>query len=90
MSSLPKPYYTPDEYLERERLADYKGEYFAGEIFAMAGASRTHSLISSNVSAALTVQLRGRPCEVYANDMQVQAAQFHLSIPSEMFLSIRM
>ena len=73
MSSLPKPYFTPEEYLERERLADYKSEYFAGEIFAMAGASRTHNLISNNVSASLTTQLRDRPCEVYANDMRVQA-----------------
>jgi len=75
MSSLPKPYYTPEEYLERERLADYKSEYFAGEIFAIAGASRTHNLISGNVSASLTAQLRDRPCEVYANDMRVQADQ---------------
>lgn len=73
MFSLPKPYYTPEQYLERERLADYKSEYFAGEIFAMAGASRTHNLISGNVSASLTTQLRDRPCEVYANDMRVQA-----------------
>jgi Uma2 family endonuclease len=75
MSSLPKPYYTPEQYLDRERQADYKSEYFAGEIFAMAGASRTHNLISGNVSASLTAQLRDRPCEVYANDMRVQADQ---------------
>ena len=75
MSSLPKPYFTPEEYLERERLADYKSEYFAGEIFAMARATRTHNLISNNVSASLTTQLRDRPCEVYANDMRVQADQ---------------
>jgi len=75
MSSLPKHYYTPEEYLERERLADYRSEYFAGEIFAKAGASRTHNLIVGNVSASLTTQLRERPCEVYANDMRVQADQ---------------
>lgn len=75
MSSLLKPYYTPEQYLERERQADNKSEYFASEIFAMAGASRTHNLISNNVSASLTVQLRDRPCEVYANDMRVQANQ---------------
>ena len=72
MSSIPKHYYTPDEYLERECLADYKSEIFAGEIFAMAGASRTHNLIFGNASASLTTQLRNRPCEVYANDMRVQ------------------
>ena len=75
MSSLPKHYITPEEYLERERLADYKSEYFSGEIFAMAGASRAHNLISGNVSAALITQLRDRPCEVYTNDMRVQADQ---------------
>ena len=72
MPLLLKPYYTPEEYPERERLADYKSEYFAGKIFVMAGASRTHNLISNNVSASLTTQLRDRPCEVYANDMRVQ------------------
>ena len=75
MSSLPKHYFTPEEYLERERSTDSKSEYFSGEIFAMAGASRAHNLISSNVSAALTVQLRDRPREVYVNDMRVQADQ---------------
>ena len=73
MSSLPKPYFTPEEYLERERRTEEKNEYFSGEIFAMAGASRAHNLISSNVSAALTLQLRDEPCEVYVNDMRVQA-----------------
>jgi Uma2 family endonuclease len=75
MSSLPKSYITPEEYLERERLADDKSEYFSGEICAMAGASRAHNLISGNVSAALIALLRDRPCEVYANDMRVQADQ---------------
>ena len=73
MSSLPIQFFTPEEYLERERCADYKSEYFAGEITAMAGAKRKHNLISSNVSASLTVQLRDKPCEVYSNDMRVQA-----------------
>lgn len=64
---------SPDEYLERERRADYKSEYYSGEIFAMAGASRTHNLIAGNVFASLTTQLRDKPCEVYTNDMRVQS-----------------
>ena len=68
----PKTLLHPRRVLERERLADYKSENFVGEIFATAGASRTHNLISNNVSASLTTQLRDRPCEVYANDMRVQ------------------
>ena len=34
MSALPKiAYYTPQEYLRLEREADYKSEYFKGEIY---------------------------------------------------------
>lgn len=73
MSALPKQFYTPEEYLDRERGAEYKSEYFAGEIVAMAGAKRTHCLISGSITASLGTQLRQAPCEVYAGDMKVQA-----------------
>ena len=73
MSALPQQFYTPEEYLDQERRAEYKSEYFAGEIIAMAGAKRKHNLISSNITASLGVQLRKSPCEVYASDMKVQA-----------------
>ncbi len=72
-SPLPKQFYTPDKYLKLERRAEYKSEYFDGEIVAMAGAGRNHCLVSGNVTASLGVQLRKKPCEVYANDMKVQA-----------------
>lgn len=72
MSSLPKPHFTPEAYLERERQAPYKSEYIGGEIFAMSGASREHNLITSNINRELSTQLRGRPCETYASDMRVQ------------------
>ena len=39
----------------------------------MAGAKRKHNLVSNNVSASLTGQLRDAPCEVYSNDMRMQA-----------------
>ena len=76
MSSLPNTlnhFVSPEEYLKRERRAEYKSEYFAGEIVAMAGAKRTHNLVSNNVTISLGTQLRNEPCEVYSNDMRVQA-----------------
>ena len=39
MSSGPKTYVTPQEYLALERKAKYKSEYFQGEMFAMSGAN---------------------------------------------------
>jgi Uma2 family endonuclease len=74
MSAVPKPYITPSEYLARERRAETKSEYFAGEIFAMSGASRKHNLIAANAAGELRQQLRDRNCEVYTSDMKVKVS----------------
>ena len=74
MSGQPQARYSPQEYLELERQAEYKSEYVNGEIFAMSGASEEHNLIVMNVAAALHTQFRGRPCKVYANDMRVKVS----------------
>src|SRR5579859_7443252 len=64
--------YTPEEYLAHERQAAYKSEYLAGQIVAMSGVSRAHSLINTNLAWVLSSQLRDRPCEVHASDMRVK------------------
>jgi len=72
MSSQPKSFLTPEEYLEQERRAEYKSEYFRGEVFAMAGASERHGVIVANLMRDLGVQLKERPCKVYAGDLRLQ------------------
>ena len=67
-----KQTFTPEEYLALEREAETKSEYINGEIYAMAGASREHNLISSNLARELGNQLRERPCETYISDMRVR------------------
>jgi Uma2 family endonuclease len=74
MSALAKPRLTPEEYLARERKAEFKSEYFAGETFAMAGTSMKHSLIVANVVGELRPQLKRRPCHVYPTDMRVKVS----------------
>jgi len=64
---------TPRQYLVRERAAWYKSEYNDGELMAMSGASRRHSLIATRLLTALTVRLGGGPCEVHGSDMKVKA-----------------
>ena len=71
MSTQAKPFLTPEQYLEIERRAEYKSEYWRGEMFAMAGAARQHGLLTGNLFASLHQQLRGRRCEVYSSDMRV-------------------
>jgi Uma2 family endonuclease len=66
---------TPEEYLALERKAEVKSEYFAGEVFAMAGAGEAHNLMVTNVIVALGTQLRKRPCKVHPSDMRVLVSQ---------------
>lgn len=65
-------YITPEEYLASERKAEIKSEYIQGEVFAMSGASNAHNLITLDIATELNVQLRGRGCLVYSNDMRVK------------------
>ncbi len=71
MSTQPKTF-TEEQYLEIEREAEYKSEYFAGEMRAMAGANECHSLITVNLAAYLSQQFRDRPCRVYMSAMRVR------------------
>jgi Uma2 family endonuclease len=72
VSTHSKTLLTPEEYLERERKAEFKSEYHQGEVFAMSGASRRHNVLAGNLFAALHQQLRNRTCEVYPSDMRVR------------------
>jgi Uma2 family endonuclease len=74
MSTVPQHFLTEQEYLARERKAEFKSEFYRGETFAMAGATREHNLISANISRGLGNQLEKRPCEVYQSDMKVRVA----------------
>lgn len=71
MSAIPKTKLTPAEYLEFERIAEEKHEYFNGEIFAMSGAKRNHNVIAWNIGGELRQKLKDRKCEAYPADMRV-------------------
>lgn len=66
---------SPEEYLQRERTAVQKSEYFAGEVFLMAGASPNHNRIVANVSAELNLGLRGSRCEAFNSDQRLFVKQ---------------
>jgi len=72
MSAQPRQYLTIDDYLTLERTSPQKHEYYAGEIFALAGGSVAHNLIATNITGMLYNQLRRRPCTVYASDLRVK------------------
>ncbi|MFB9295371.1 Uma2 family endonuclease [Persicitalea jodogahamensis] len=71
MTAQPKQKYSPEEYLQLERAAEYKSEYYRGEIFAMAGASRNHNRIVGNLNGLFYNFLLAKPCNFYPSDMRV-------------------
>ena len=70
-AKLKKKFVSEKQYLELERAAPEKHEYFNGEIFDMAGTSEEHANIASNINASLHSQLKKRPCKSYQSDLRV-------------------
>jgi Uma2 family endonuclease len=65
-----QPWISPEDYIQGELLSEIRHEYFAGEIFAMAGASENHNYIAGNIFGELYVHLRGKKCAPFMNDMK--------------------
>jgi len=71
-------YFTPEEYLEIERVSPIKHEYLQGQIVAMAGASKAHVIITGNLSALLVNHLQGKGCISYTTEMKVRLPSLNL------------
>src|SRR5215212_5808171 len=76
MTAMPQyPVLTIEEYFELEGRSDIRHEYDNGLTYAMAGASETHILITTNLVTTLRNQTKGGPCRVYNNKMHVGVRQ---------------
>ena len=59
------------DYLEQERAATEKHEYYQGEIFAMSGTSLEQVIITKNLTLAIGNKLKGKSCQPYGNDLRI-------------------
>lgn len=66
------------QYLEREDVATTKSEYYAGEVFAMAGGSRRHNSITGNIFATLHAKLSNSPCRPFLSDHRIRISSLDL------------
>src|SRR5438552_2614948 len=66
-------FFTVDEYLRLERAAHERHEYVDGEIYAMAGESNRHGIISMKLAGIFHSQLRGTPCQARTKDTKVRS-----------------
>ncbi len=77
-TSAKKQEFVPVEsYLAFEEKSKRKHEYMDGEIFAMAGATRKHSKIASNIGIDLGYKLKGNGCEIHFGDLRIKASESH-------------
>ncbi len=63
---------SPEEYLERECHSPIKHEYLDGDVYAMAGTSTDHNIISGNLYIFLRNALKNSPCRTYFADIKVR------------------
>lgn len=70
--SAPRHLFTFAEYLELEEVARVRHEYYAGEIYAMAGGTPEHAAICAAVTRLLGNPLSGGACRVYSSDLRVR------------------
>lgn len=70
-----------DEYYSFEENSEIRHEYMDGELFAMAGATRKHNLLATNILTEMSLQLRKTDCEVYSADFKVKLRDGHNVYP---------
>lgn len=68
---LPKKM-TVEEYLQFEEKSQIKHEYLNGNVYAMTGGTRAHSLIITNITTTLHGRLKGSSCAVYSSNLKVR------------------
>ncbi|MCY7347965.1 MAG: Uma2 family endonuclease [Pyrinomonadaceae bacterium] len=65
------------DYLEGEKVSDIRHEYIDGEIYAMAGTSKSHNRILKTLLNKLSDHLRGSGCEPFFVDIKVRVEKLN-------------
>ncbi len=60
------------EYLEMELATEVKHEFHDGEIFAMAGGSKNHGIIGTNILTELNLLGRKKGCTTFNGDVKIR------------------
>ncbi len=75
------PRWTVEQYLDLERASVVRHEYLDGYVYALAGGTQAHSVITINVAALLRTAVRGGLCRVFSADMKVRVAERRFLYP---------
>jgi Uma2 family endonuclease len=70
MNAALKMIISPEDYLIGEETSPIRYEYVDGEVYAMAGESKAHNTIATNLVVLLKTHLKGSPCRVYMENVK--------------------
>lgn len=75
-------YYTLEEYLAIEEVAEQRHEYHNGTIIAMAGSTGNHSLIANSTRRAVdnAIDKANKDCFVFDSDMKTLIEKYNKSV----------
>jgi len=75
MTALRKPdLVSLEDYLAAEAGAAFKSEFLAGDVYALAGCTVAHNLLSLSLAGLLLAHLKGKPCRTFMSDMKVKVS----------------
>jgi len=66
-----RQFITQDAYLAMEREAFEKSDYFEGQLYPMAGATKEHNRIKENLSGEIYIALKNKQCQSFSSDFRV-------------------
>ena len=69
---------TESEYADLEAKAEYRSEYYNGEVFAMAGGTSRHARIGGLMLHSISSSVDLRRCSVMGPDMRIRVAATRL------------
>jgi Uma2 family endonuclease len=76
MATLPDAPLTEEQYLEIERLAEFKSEFHDGRMFAMSGGSPNHALLSARMCSLLYWQVPAG-CRIFSGCLRIKADRLY-------------
>ncbi|MEO5926080.1 MAG: Uma2 family endonuclease [Bryobacteraceae bacterium] len=75
MSAHAQPRLSEQEYLEAERKAEFRHQFYDGIVYAMSGGSPSHAFIIASLSRELGNALKKRPCQVASSDLRIRVSE---------------
>jgi Uma2 family endonuclease len=73
--------WTTDQFLAWEERQALRYEFDGVQPLAMAGGTAAHSAIQRNLITALTIGLRGKPCQPHGSELKIRVADHSIRYP---------